>query len=73
MSRMKEQYQDEQDRDNLSGMDDCLAWHEYNRSQLNQISAVTDGIVVEGKQHRKTMADLGLVNGFNEIFTGERK
>lgn len=72
MSRMSEYAAEQEQRENLSGMDMCEAWHEHNRRILNEIGEVTDGIVKEGKIHKERMAQLGITDGFTKIFKGNR-
>lgn len=72
MSKMSEYAAEQEQRENLSGMDMCEAWHEHNRRILNEIGEVTDGIVKEGKAHKAKMSELGISAGFNEIFKGDR-
>ena len=44
MSRMSDIWQDQQDRDNESGIDLCECWHENNRQIFNEFEEIQNQI-----------------------------
>lgn len=61
----------DQNRFDTEVMDE-LKWHEHNHRILAEFGKVTEGIVAEGNRHRDRMAQMGIADGFNMIFKGDR-
>jgi hypothetical protein len=49
MGRMSEYSQDQEERENLSGIDDCEAWHEHNRRILDQLGELNKIFIKESR------------------------